>query len=169
MDSLPDDIKKDLTEKNEKQVLNSKENYKPYLYSSKLSQAEELLTLKERLELDLKELERRLSIDSDMSVDEDLKLFGSDFFNTFQTSFMPINEPNPDSDYSLDVGDILNIQLIGQKNNTDNYIVSPDGSIALEDIGKINIAGLSLSQASSLIESKINSTYIGVKKLYKSQ
>ena len=163
LDSLPDDIKKDLTEKNEKQVLNSKENYKPYLYSSKLSQAEELLTLKERLELDLKELERRLSIDSDMSVDEDLKLFGSDFFNTFQTSFMPINEPNPDSDYSLDVGDILNIQLIGQKNNTDNYIVSPDGSIALEDIGKINIAGLSLSQASSLIESKINSTYIGVK------
>ena len=86
LDSLPDDIKKDLTEKNEKQVLNSKENYKPYLYSSKLSQAEELLTLKERLELDLKELERRLSIDSDMSVDEDLKLFGSDFFNTFQTS-----------------------------------------------------------------------------------
>jgi protein involved in polysaccharide export with SLBB domain len=163
LDSLPDDIKKDLAEKNEKQVLNSKENYKPYLYSSKLSQAEELLTLKERLELDLKELERRLSIDSDTSVDEDLKLFGSDFFNTFQTSFMPINEPNPDSDYSLDVGDILNIQLIGQKNNTDNYIVSPDGSIALEDIGKINIAGLSLSQASSLIESKINSTYIGVK------
>ena len=28
---------------------------------------------------------------------------------------MPINEPNPDSTYTLDIGDILNIQLIGQQ------------------------------------------------------
>ena len=51
----------------------------------------------------------------DLNIDDDLKLFGSNFFNTFQTSFMPINEPNPDSTYTLDIGDILNIQLIGQK------------------------------------------------------
>ena len=80
LDSLPKDIQKDLMEKNAKQGLNSKENYKPYLYSSKLSQAEELITLKERLELDLKELERRLSFDNDFIVDDGLKLYGSDFF-----------------------------------------------------------------------------------------
>jgi len=148
-------------EKNSKQGLNSQENYKPYLYSSKLSQAEELITLKERLELDLKELERRLSFDNDFTVNDGLKLYGSDFFNTFQTSFMPTNEPNPDSDYFLDTGDVINIQLVGQKDKINDHIVGGDGSISLEDIGKVIIAGMSLGEASSFIKSKINSAYIG--------
>lgn len=161
LDSLPDDIKKDIEDKNSKQSLSGKENYKPYLYSSKLSQAEELIKLKERLESDLLELERRLSFDSKMILNNDLKLYGSDFFNTFQTSFMPINEPNPDADYSLDVGDILNIQLIGQKDSVKDYIINGDGSVTLEDIGKVIVAGLSLKEAYSLIKSKISSAYIG--------
>jgi polysaccharide export outer membrane protein len=161
LSSLPEDIQKDLADKNAKQGLNSKENYKPYLYSSKLSQAEELITLKERLELDLKELERRLSFDNSLTVDNGLKIYGSDFFNTFQTSFMPINEPNPTSDYSLDTGDVLTIQLVGQKDIIDDYVIDGDGSIFLEEVGKVIIAGMSLGEASSLIKSKINSVYIG--------
>ena len=161
LDSLPEDIQKDLMEKNSKQGLNSQENYKPYLYSSKLSQAEELITLKERLELDLKELERRLSFDNDFTVNDGLKLYGSDFFNTFQTSFMPTNEPNPDSDYFLDTGDVINIQLVGQKDKINDHIVDGDGSISLEDIGKVIIAGMSLGEASSFVKSKVNSAYIG--------
>ncbi len=161
LDSLPEDIQKDLMEKNSKQGLNSQENYKPYLYSSKLSQTEELITLKERLELDLKELERRLSFDNDFTVNDGLKLYGSDFFNTFQTSFMPTNEPNPDSDYFLDTGDVINIQLVGQKDKINDHIVGGDGSISLEDIGKVIIAGMSLGEASSFIKSKVNSAYIG--------
>jgi protein involved in polysaccharide export with SLBB domain len=163
LESLPDDIKKDLMEKSEKQGLNSKENYKPYLYSSKLSQAEELISLKERLELDLKELERRLSFDDNLSIDNSLKLYGSDFFSTFQTSFMPTNEPNPDSDYFLDVGDVLNIHLVGQKDTIDDYVVGGDGSISIENVGKVTVAGMSLGEASSLIKSKINSAFIGMK------
>jgi len=161
LDSLPEDIKKDLLEKNAKQGLNSQENYKPYLYSSKLNQAEELIKLKERLELDLIELERRLNLDDDLIIDDGLKLFGSDFFNTFQTSFMPTNEPNPDSDYYLDTGDILTIQMVGQKVMVDDYAIDGSGSISLEDIGKVTIAGMSLGEATSFIKSKINSTYIG--------
>lgn len=161
LESLPDDIKKDLQEKNEKSKLDSNETYKPYLYSSKLRQAEELLSLKERLEADLLELERRLRFDDDFSAKKDLELFGSNFFNTFQTSFMPINEPNPSSDYNLDIGDVLNIQVIGQENYIENFIINNNGSIAVPDIGTINIAGLTLSQANSLIRSKINETYIG--------
>ena len=159
--SLPDDIKKDLEDKNEKNRLDSNETYKPYLYSSKLRQAEELISLKERLEADLLELERRLRFDEDLSSKKDLELFGSNFFNTFQTSFMPINEPNPSEDYNLDIGDVLNIQVIGQENYIENFIINGNGSISVPDIGRINIAGLTLSQANSLISSKINETYIG--------
>ena len=162
LNSLPDDIKQDLVEKNSKQGASSQQKYKPYLYSSKLSQAEELIKLKERLELDLLELERRLSLDDDeIKISDDLILYGSDFFNTFQTSFMPINEPNPDSDYILDVGDVLSIQLTGQKDSIKNYTINGDGSISLEDIGKVNLAGLSLNDANFLIKTKINTSYIG--------
>ena len=161
LDSMPEDIKKDLIEKNAKQGLKSKQNYKPYLYSSKLNQAEELIKLKERLELDLLELERRINSDDGLIIDDGLKLFGNDFFNTFQTSFMPTNEPNPDSDYYLDTGDVLNIQMVGQKDTIDDFIIDGSGSISLEDIGKVSIAGMSLGEASSLIKSKINSAYIG--------
>lgn len=161
LDSLPEDIKKDLMEKNAKQGLNSQENYKPYLYSSKLDQAEELIKLKERLELDLLELERRLKLDDSLIIDDGLKLFGSNFFNTFQTSFMPTNEPNPDADYFLDTGDVLNVQIVGQKDIVDDYLIDGSGSISLENIGKVTIAGMSLGEASSIIKSKINSTYIG--------
>ena len=161
LDSLPDDIKKDLQEQNAERDNSSKFNYKPYLYSSKLNQAEELINLKERLELDLTELERRLNTENEMSINEGLKLYGSDFFNTFQTSFMPINEPNPDSDYSLDVGDVLNIQLIGQNAGVNDYSIKKDGTIFLDDIGQIVLAGLNLNEASLIIKSKIKSAYIG--------
>ena len=161
LDSLPDDIKKDLIEKNDNQGLNSQENYKPYLYSSKLNQAEQLIKLKERLELDLIELERRLMLNDGLTIDDGLELFGSDFFNTFQTSFMPTNEPNPDSDYNLDTGDVLNIQLVGQRDLVKKYIIDGSGSIFLEEIGKVTIAGMSLGEATLLIKAKIKSAYLG--------
>ena len=161
LNSLPDDIKNDLTEKNSKTQESSSENYRPYLNSSKLNKDEDLLILKQRLEYDLQELEQRLGSDDRLVAEEESKLYGADFFNTFQTTYMPINEPNPDSGYSLDIGDILEIQLVGQSDYIKDFPVKRDGSINLPDIGKINIAGLSISQASKLIKSKINSAFIG--------
>ena len=159
LNSLPIDIKNDLAEKNSK--TQESENYRPYLNSSKLNKDEDLLILKQRLEYDLQELEQRLGSDDRLVAEEEIKLYGADFFNTFQTTYMPINEPNPDSGYSLDIGDILEIQLVGQSNYIEDFPVKRDGSINLPDIGKINIAGLTISQASKLIKSKINSAFIG--------
>ena len=107
-------------------------------------------------------MERRLNSDSSLDMNEDLVVYGSDFFNTFQTSFMPINEPNPDSGYMLDVGDVLQVQLVGPNEyNIDELLINADGSITLEDIGEIVVAGLSLNDASQLIKSKVNSSFIG--------
>tara|TARA_B100001057_G_scaffold382382_1_gene388412 strand:- start:679 stop:2496 length:1818 start_codon:yes stop_codon:yes gene_type:complete len=161
LDSLPDDIREDLENRNETRVEEANETYRPYLYSSKLSQAEELLSLKDRLEKDLLDLERRLDSGENLTISEELKLYGADFFNTFQTSFMPINEPNPDSGYMLDVGDILQIQLVGQDDYVEDFLISSDGSINLPSVGKIIVAGLSLNDASKLVKSKVNSAFIG--------
>ncbi len=161
LDSLPEDIKDDLLKRADQNVENSEENYRSSLYSSKLEQAEELILLKTRLEKDLEELERRLKLDENLSVSEDLVLFGSDFFRTFQTSFMPINEPNPDSSYTLDTGDVLKIQILGQIDLIDTFIVSRDGTINVPNIGKINVAGLQLTEASQLIKSRVSSALAG--------
>ena len=88
-------------------------------------------------------------------------IFGSQFFNSIQTSFMPISAPNLDDSYVLDFGDVLLIQLLGQKDLIDSYQLARDGSINLPDIGQINLAGLSLGEASKLIKSKVNQAYIG--------
>tara|TARA_B100000963_G_scaffold66532_1_gene54704 strand:- start:2195 stop:4015 length:1821 start_codon:yes stop_codon:yes gene_type:complete len=161
LDSLPDDIRKDIQENNMRKLDGTAEKYSPYIYSSKLTKAETFLKLKNRLEADLLQLERRLDSDESVEISKDLKLYGSDFFNTFQTSFMPINEPNPDSGYMLDVGDVLEIQLVGPNEYIEELLVNSDGSISMPDIGKVIIAGLSLNDASQLIKSKVNSALIG--------
>ena len=161
LESLPDDVRKDIQERNQQKFDGTAEQYRPYVYSSKLSKVETFLKLKDRLESDLLELERRISSDESIDMGQDLKLYGSDFFNTFQTSFMPINEPNPDSGYMLDVGDVLEIQLVGPNEFVEELLINSDGSISMPDIGKVVIAGLSLNEASLLIKSKVNSALIG--------
>ena len=98
-------------------------------------------------------------IDKDKDINN--MLFGSNFFDVIQTSFMPINEPNLDSSYILDFGDVLEIQLIGQKDQIGNYSINRDGSINLPDIGKLSLSGLSLNDASNLIKARVSSAYIG--------
>ena len=161
LNSLPEDIREDLMKRANKNVEGTEENYRSSLYSSKLEQAEDLIDLKTRLEADLLELERRLKLDEELSISSDLELFGSDFFKTFQTSFMPINEPNPDSSYTLDNGDVLKIQLIGQVNSIETTKINRDGTINVSDIGKVNVAGLSVSDASKIIKSRVDSVLIG--------
>ncbi len=161
LESLPDDVREDLEKRAENQTESSKENYRPSQYTTKLKQAEELLDLKTRVEADLRELERRLDGEEPLKLGSELKLFGSDFFSTFQTSFMPLNEPNPDSSYTLDVGDILNIQLTGQRAFIENFPINGDGAINLPDIGKIVLTGLTLTEASDLVKARVSSAFLG--------
>jgi polysaccharide biosynthesis/export protein len=161
LNSLPDDVRADIVKKTEEQDKNLKKNYRSSTYSSKLQKTEELLDLKARIELDLQEIEKRLQGEEDFKTIKKLELFGSDFFSTFQTSFMPVNEPNPDSSYSLDVGDIINIQLTGQKKLIEDFLINGDGSINIPDIGKVVLAGLTVDEASKLIKARVGSTFIG--------
>lgn len=161
LESLPDDIKEDLMKRSDKNNQSSKENYRASIYSSKLEEAEDLMKLKTRIEDSLSELQKRLNSDQKITLAKEMKLFGSEFFSTFQTSYMPINEPNLDTDYILDSGDILRIQFVGQQDLDDTYIINRDGSIMISDIGKLNLAGLNLSDASTLIKSNVRKAYIG--------
>ena len=134
LDSLPEDIRKDILEQ-----ASERDDIEKPVYRNDTSQLEK-------------------EVDDE---DDTLKIFGEDFFSSYQTTYMPINEPNFDSEYILDYGDVLNIQLIGFDNSIDTYEISRNGTINIPDIGNINISGLSLAQASTLIQAKVESIYIG--------
>ena len=89
--------------------------------------------------------------------------FGISLFNTMQTSFMPINEPNLDSEYVLDFGDVLEVRLIGQKSFSQKIDINRDGSISIDGLEKIYLSGLTLASAGDLIESKVSTAYLGTK------
>tara|TARA_B100000787_G_scaffold3144_1_gene2339 strand:+ start:6626 stop:8302 length:1677 start_codon:yes stop_codon:yes gene_type:complete len=88
--------------------------------------------------------------------------FGISFFNSVQSTFMPINDPNIDGNYILDFGDAIELHYTGVINQSSKIQISRDGSINLPKIGPILIAGLSLQQASDFIKNKIKSSLTGV-------
>ena len=88
--------------------------------------------------------------------------FGANIFSMMQSSLMPLNEPNFDSSYILDFGDVLELQLVGQKSSTTKLLLKRDGTVNIQDIGKLSIAGLSLDKATGMIKNKISQTFIGV-------
>ena len=89
----------------------------------------------------------------------DLELFGKNFFSTYQSTYMPINEPNLNPNYELDYGDILEVQLIGQRDVTEAYQLKRDGSINIPEIGPLMLGGMTLADANALISAKINSSF----------
>ena len=109
----------------------------------------------------LNAIENRFSEDADDS-DDELQIFGSSFFQTLQSSFMPVNLPNMGPEYILDVGDKLNLLLTGSVSDMLEISVMRDGSVLIPDFGKVNIAGKSLDAAEKIISSYINETSVGV-------
>lgn len=138
LDSLPEDIREDIINQSNERDESERPVYRND--SSRVNKEEEEAGL----------------------LDES-RIFGKDFFSSFQSSYMPINEPNFDSDYILDYGDVLKIQLIGQEDSVDEYEISREGYINIPVVGRISISGMSLAYASSLIQERVEKSYIGTK------
>jgi polysaccharide biosynthesis/export protein len=134
LDSLPDDIKGDLLDK-----VGAKKEMDQPIYRRGSSTID-----KPETELDKLNKSKR---------------FGSKIFDTMQSSFMPINVPNIDNNYVLGVGDELEIQLTGGKDAVKNYIIKNDGSININEIGKLYLAGLPLLEASNIVKAKVEKAY----------
>ena len=100
--------------------------------------------------------------EEDIEEEDEVFRFGTEVFKLMQTTLMPINEPNFDGKYILDFGDVVEIQLIGQRSLIEKLKVERDGSISISELGKVFISGLSLADVSSLIKKKVKDSYIGV-------
>ena len=73
--------------------------------------------------------------------------YGIRLFNTMQSSFMPLNEPNFGNNYIVDYGDFISIEIFGSSRSIKfKAEVGRDGSIVLEDIGKGKILNLEIDK-----------------------
>jgi len=149
LESLPESVKEDVLK-----GINDKEEKSKAIYKRPS-------TMVEKEEAEFSEYQQFKDLKNNNKFNSNVR-FGKSIFESVQTSFMPINEPNFDGSYILDFGDVLELQLIGQQTMIDDLPVNRDGSINIPDIGKVFVAGLSLESASALIKNKFKNTYIGV-------
>jgi len=92
----------------------------------------------------------------------DLKRIGESFFNSFQSTYLPIIEPAGNTEYLVDSGDLLTVHFVGQFSDIVDTRVERDGSIGLPKIGNLQVAGLSLGEVKDLIIKTVDQTLIGV-------
>ena len=88
--------------------------------------------------------------------------YGLKLFNTMQSSFMPLNEPNFGNNYIIDYGDSVSINTFGSKNLSYLADVKRDGTILVEEIGSLMVAGLNFEQVTDLITKKYEMAFIGL-------
>lgn len=90
-----------------------------------------------------------------------VKIFGHDIFRNKNLSFAPsMNVPTP-ANYVLGPGDEVILDIYGESQSTAKKTVSPDGTITVEKIGPIQVAGLNVSQAQAKVRSYMGEHYQG--------
>ena len=162
LDSLPEDMQKDISSKLAQQNSTEDPVYRSLSLQTELEKRE-LMDLKNRLQDDLEYLEEKLNDSNENKDKYDLELFGSSFFSTYQSTYMPINEPNMNPSYILASGDSIEIQLIGQMDLTETHLIKRDGTINLSEIGPLVLAGMTLADATAYIKSRVDSIFVGTK------
>ena len=151
IESLPDEVREDVMKEMQGSMADETSQFQGRP-STKLSKLE---TIKNWEEFQKKQ-----------NLETQSERYGIRIFNTMQSSFMPLNEPNFGSNYIVDYGDVITLQLYGATNNVRNSSysveVQRDGTVALEDIGRVLIAGLNFEQAINIIQSKYKTSFIGL-------
>ena len=94
---------------------------------------------------------------------DDSDIFGYNVFrgNTFLSFQSNLNIPTP-LDYVIGPGDKLFIDIYGQSENYYQVEVSPEGNAILENVGPVNLSGLSLLNAEKRLVSRLKKVYQGI-------
>ncbi|MDR0421740.1 MAG: SLBB domain-containing protein [Proteiniphilum sp.] len=98
---------------------------------------------------------------SDPSVDND-PVFGRNIFNTRNLTFEPSANLATPPNYQLGPGDEIIIDIWGASQITIREIISPDGTVNIQNIGPIFLSGLTVTQAGDYIRKTLNKRYSGI-------
>jgi len=89
------------------------------------------------------------------------EIFGHDIFKTDKLSFEPNMNIATPANYVLGPGDEVLIDIYGTSQSSSKYAISPEGTIIIEKIGPIAVAGMTVEQAQAKVRSKMGQHYQG--------
>ena len=101
--------------------------------------------------------------DIPLQVDAENKIqrFGLSFFDQEISTFAPVDDVSVPDNYILGVGDSMVIQMMGTANERYSLEIARDGTIFIESLGVISVAGLSMKQAVEMIEQRVVNELFG--------
>ncbi|MCR5643470.1 MAG: SLBB domain-containing protein [Prevotella sp.] len=91
----------------------------------------------------------------DEEKDKGRKIFGHDIFNRKDMTFESNMNLATPQNYVLGPGDVVNIDIWGASQESVSETISPDGTIVVEDVGVIQLGGLTVSQARQRLRSTL--------------
>ena len=91
------------------------------------------------------------------------KIFGHDIFNNKNLTFESSMQIATPQNYRLGPGDDVNVDIWGASEESVTETISPDGTINIEGVGVIHLAGLSVSQAKARLKQVLGPRYQGSK------
>ena len=97
-----------------------------------------------------------------LPVEQELKPFGYDLFQSGADTFAPVTDIPIPSDYVVGPGDNVAIQLFGKENAQYELVITRDGTLLFPGIGPVSIAGMTFSQLQQDIQNRVQKQLIGV-------
>lgn len=92
-------------------------------------------------------------------VPQENRIFGQDFFSAHNLTFEPnMNMPTP-ANYVLGPGDEIIIDIWGDSELNVRYTIAPDGHITVPGLGRIQLSGMRVDQATSHIRNAFSTIY----------
>ena len=89
------------------------------------------------------------------------EIFGHDIFQNEKLTFEPNMNIATPSSYILGPGDEVLIDVYGTSQSSKKYEISPEGTIIVEKIGPVEVAGLTVEQAQAKVSAKMGQHYQG--------
>ncbi|WP_462360219.1 SLBB domain-containing protein [Paraprevotella clara] len=91
--------------------------------------------------------------------EDDRQVFGRNIFNNEMLTFEPsMNIPTP-ANYRLGAGDAVIIDVWGASQTTFEGTVSPDGTVTIEGVGPLTLAGMTVKEANDYVKKQLGRFY----------
>ncbi len=89
-------------------------------------------------------------------------IFGHDVFTRASSQFQPLTSGPVSDDYRVGPGDRMVLMLTGEVELAHDLAVTREGFVVVPEVGRISIANLTMSEARTLIRSRLERSYSGI-------
>lgn len=113
----------------------------------------------EEAEMVIEKKENEDSIRHEKFLPPRMKIFGAELFNNENLTFEPSANVLTPSNYELNIGDQVLINIWGNSQSNYQLTVNRNGQIFIPDVGPVYVAGLTFSRAAEKIKNRLTAIY----------